>query len=353
MTTNTRKRFASSGIIFLGLTASLFSLPAQADILGAQALVPPAQLDVNDSLPTFKSADSQPGAFQKTLGDLALTADQLTSFKTYYLATLAGEVLDKGSILLNGTVYDLRRLRVLDASSRMRDALDLGYLMLEGGNKIAITLEEGLAIFLDTVESADLAPIVREGLIANLRNIAQSAGIQLNTPPVNAIASAPMPNQAPDGSHEKAISPIQSKDILIPLLGSLSTGGNGNSGLLPSLASAVDGLGHRAENHGALLAPVTSLIGGMSTGLAGNAAADNGILSPVTSSLVSSLSGGLPGGETANNGLLTPVTNLVAGLVGGLQGGVSPEQEAKVDTANNGLLAPVTGLVSGLLGAPR
>lgn len=346
----TKIRFASSRIILLAITTSLLSLSAQADILSPQAPESPAQLEIKESLITLKSSASQPGAFQKTLGDLALTADQLTSFKTYYLATHAGEVLDEGSIFLNMTVDDLRRLRVLDASTRMRDALDLGYLILEGGNKIAITLEEGLAIFLDTVESADLTPIVREGLIANLRRIAHSAGIQFNGPLVT--APAPMPNQATDGTHGKAISPIQNTDILMPLLGSLSPGNNGNSGLLPPLANAVDGLGHGAESHDALLAPITNLVSEVSTGLNGDAIANNGLLSPVTSSLVSSLSGGLAGGETANRGLLTPVTNLAAGLVGGLQGGVSPEQGAKGGTTNNGLLTPVTGLVSGLLGGP-
>jgi hypothetical protein len=117
--------------------------------------------------------------------------------------------------------------------------------------------------------------------------------------------------------------------------GNLASGANVAGGLLAPIAVGGLGGGNAAR---APLAPVTSLVGGLTGGL-GGANPVGGLLAPVTG-LGSGLTGG-PNGANATNRPLAPITGLVGGLTGGLGGA----------NAAGGLLAPVTALVSNVTGA--
>ncbi|RYX91644.1 MAG: hypothetical protein EOO28_24970 [Comamonadaceae bacterium] len=99
---------------------------------------------------------------------------------------------------------------------------------------------------------------------------------------------------------------------------------------------------------GGLLAPVTSLVGGLGGGSAGGGlggigggTGSSGLLAPVTNALGSLGGTGGTGGSSGTAGVLAPVTGVVGGVTGSLTGGTG--------SANN-LLAPVTNLLGGLGG---
>ncbi|GEP12652.1 hypothetical protein [Methylobacterium gnaphalii] len=127
-------------------------------------------------------------------------------------------------------------------------------------------------------------------------------------------------------------------DHVVGDLGSVVGAAGGVVGSVPGLLDGVlGGLTGSVEGStgGNILAPVTSILEGVTGGSDGSSIGD-GLLSPVTSIL-----DGVTGGDHGSpvDGILAPVTSILDGVTGG--GGGS---------SGGGLLSPVTSLVGGLAG---
>lgn len=109
----TKTRFTSSRIVLLSLTASLFSMTAQADLLGVSPLAIPANLNLNQNL---IANDTSAGLFETGLGNAGQAIDNMLNWDTYYPATLIGQTVDDNTV------------QTLDYVRRMRDALSIGFV---------------------------------------------------------------------------------------------------------------------------------------------------------------------------------------------------------------------------------
>lgn len=345
----TKTRFASSRIILFSLTASLFSLTAQADLLGGSPLAIPTNLNLNQNLITN---DASAGLFETSLRNAGQAIDNV--FPLYFRdrAQYLGANVDY--------VVNIKELQYLER--RLADAIDLGVAFDSGLAEIPLkTAEDGIDLLGSLIKNTNLplnagqtAGTLLHGVSAT---VGSARGLLYNDPNIPYPISSALNNLT--GSLAATTDALlHGGNQLQPLLGAQATALNSSAGSLAPVTNLVDGLtgGLTGGNTGTsgLLAPVTNLTDSLTGGLTGSTEANAGLLAPVTN-LVSSVTGGL-GGDTANNqGLLAPITALLGkGLASPPTAVTETPPADPVAATNAALLAPVTGLVNGLLGAaPR
>ncbi|MCX5564210.1 hypothetical protein [Alcaligenes phenolicus] len=290
----TKTRFTSSRIVLLSLTASLFSMTAQADLLGGIPLTIPTNLDLKQNQMT---TTPPPGLFETSLGNVGQAVDNFAPLGLYQPAGLIGQAVDG------------QTTHVLDYFRRMRDALSIDYVLDANGNRILLAAGSDIDILATLVESTNL-PL----------NAGQAAGTLLHGVSDTVGSARGLLYNDPNNPY--------------PISSTLNN-------LTGSLAATTDALLHGGNQ-------LQPLLGAQTTALNNNA----GLLAPVTN-LVSSVTGGL-GGDSANNqGLLAPITGLLGnGLLSPPAAATETPPGNTVAATNVGLLSPVTGLVNGLLGAP-
>ncbi|USY24450.1 hypothetical protein NIZ92_14180 [Alcaligenes sp. 1735tsa3] len=285
----TKTRFTSSRIVVLSLTASLFSMTAQADVIGANTLAIPAGLASNQNLLTSNLLSAPPsGTFATSLGNVGQAVDNVTPFRLRPVAIDIGATLDS-----EVNMQDIQRWsdRVMEAIDLRRVTDDTGKALDLAGNNVDLLGE----LLAQSSLPLEIGPAAGK-LLYGVGGTVSSVGDFLRNPPDNPYFITNTLNH-----------------------------------LTSSLANATDAL---AQGGFPLQAG-----DGLLNGLVGSNATNTNLLAPVTN-LVSGLTGGLGSNDVANTGLLAPVTNVVSGLTGGL---------GNNDTANAGVLAPVTNLVNGLL----
>lgn len=313
----TKTRLASSRIILLGLTASLVSLSAQADVVGASNLDSPA----SDRLAT-------------SLGNIGLAVDNIAPLG------LQEPVRDAGKLMsaINVDVAQLERWK-----DRVMGAIDRGDVTDEIVKPILNTAEQGIDELSQQLANTPLPFHAGQAAGSLLHGVSDTVGNVGDLVRNNPDNPYPISNtlNALSGSLAHAT------DALFQDGGLQATV---NSGLLNGLTSNSPGNAH-------LLSPVTNLVNATGGGLLNTNTSNDGLLAPVGNLPGGGLAGGLPNTADSNNGLLTPVTGLVTGLLGNASAGPVnnvqaslPANNSATTAAHRGLLAPVTGLVSGLLG---
>lgn len=285
----TKTRFACSRIISLGLTTSLVSLSAQADIVGINSLPLPVSSTFATSLMNVDPAldkvplMEQPGPLLSLYEVLYSAAD----FEQFY----------QTAVYIRQEVDDLAQ------------GLELTSLPLNAGQAAGPVLR----VVSDTV--GNVGDLVRN----------------------NPGSPHPISSTLTDltGSQANATGALRQGEVQAPA----------NSRPLNGLASNNPGNAN-------LLSPVTNLVNAAGGGLLNTDTSNNGLLAPV-GNLLGGLAGGLPNTPNSNNGLLTPVTGLLGNIstspVNKAQASL-PADSSTTTAANGGLLGPVTGLLSGLLG---
>ncbi|MBY6344463.1 hypothetical protein E5C31_00590 [Providencia rettgeri] len=307
----TKTRFTSSKIVLLSLTAGLFSATAQSDSLNTTYLTHPPEttlqnLDrvINHVLP------SRPSYFQLEQPVFVSTIDEIKDYE-----------------------------------ARIRDAIDMGYLISPAGEKVSVSSSEAIDILGHLIEQRDL-PLnlnqVSGTLVRSVGSTVRSIGGVLYDDPNNHYPLTSALDYATGGLADAT-------DILFQNNGQLQLlQGSPGSSLLAGNESSTG-----------LLAPVTNLVNGLNGNMSTDSAANNGLLAPVNQ-LIAGLTGAVPTADSGNAGVLQPVTGLVGSLINSTPAlpanGVAASTPINIDAAttahNNGLLAPVTGLVNGLLGGP-
>lgn len=286
----TKTRFASSRIILLGLTASLVSLSAQADIVGINSLPLPASSTFATSLMNVDPALDKASLMEQPSALLPV-------FDLFYYAT-------DYDLFYKTAVYIIRQ-EVDDLAQE----LELTWLPLNAGQAAGPVLR----VVSDTV--GNVGDLVRN----------------------NPGSPYPISSTLTDltGSQANAT-------------GALRQGGV----QAPANSRPLDGLASNNPGNVNLLSPVTNLVNAAGGGLLNTDTSNNGLLAPV-SNLLGGLAGGLPNTPDSNNGLLTPVTGLLGNIstspVNKAQASL-PADNSTTTAANSSLLSPVTGLLSGLLG---
>lgn len=309
----TKTLFASSRIILLGLTASLVSLSAQADIVGINSLPAPAS-----------------STFATSIGNVNQAVDNTAALGLLYPARAPNS-----PTLVEIDVQDLERWR-----ARILDAISLGHITDDIVNPVLNTTEDRIELLSHVFGDAPLPLNAGQAAGSVLRGVSDTVG-----------NVGDLVRNNPDNP-----SPINS--TLTDLTGSLvnATGALLQGGVqAPANNGMLNGLASNNPGNANLLSPVTNLVNAAGEGLLDIRPGNSGLLAPV-GNLLGGLTGGLPNTPDSNNGLLTPVTGLVTGLLGNISTSPVntqaslPADSSTTTAANSGLLAPVTGLVSGLLG---
>lgn len=263
----TRKpRFTSSRIVLLSLTASLFSLSAQADVS-------------NQPL----SASS---TFATSLGNVGQAVDNIAPLGLQYPTRDAGMLLDS---VVDAADMEYLRARILDA----------------------ISLGDTVGNLHDLVRNNPDNPYPISNTLTDLTgSLANTTGALFQDGPHAPAHSGPLNGLAsnnPDNAN--LLSPIT--NLINAADGGLLNTNTGKDSLLNPVSNLLGGLTaglpNPAEGNHGLLTPITGLV----TSLQGNAS--TGPVNNVQASLPASSSAT----TTANHGLLAPVTGLVSGLLGG------------------------------------
>lgn len=273
----------------LGLTASLVSLSAQADIVGV------------NSLPLSVSS-----TFATSLMNVDPALDKAP------LMEQPGPLLSLYNVLYSAADFD----RFYKTAVYIRQEVD--------------DLAQGLELTSLPLNAGQATGSILHGVSDTIGNVGD------------------LVKNNPDSPYPISRTLTDLTGSLANATGALLQGGvqaPGNGGLLNGLTS-------NNPDNANLLSPVTNLVNAAGAGLLSTNTGNDGLLAPV-GNLLGGLTGGLPNTADNNNGLLTPVTGLLGNNstspVNQAQA-VMPADSSTSAAANGGLLAPVTGLVSGLLG---
>ncbi|MGO3871425.1 MAG: hypothetical protein ACTJH7_15175 [Alcaligenes sp.] len=348
----TKTRFTSSKIVLLSLTAGLFSMTAQADLLSHSTLAIPANLNLNQSLDVAHAMATPPGPLETSLANVGQTVDNIAPLGIRNATRPLGLRLDQ---IADATIMDMERWR-----ERLLYAIDLGYVLDSSGMEITLdTTERGIDILGSLIENTNLPLNAGQAAGTLLHGVSDTVGSARGLLYNDLNNSYPISSTLNNLTGSLAATTdalLHGGNQLQPLLGAQTTALNNNAGLLAPVTNLVDGLtgGLASENtgNGGLLSPITNLTDSLTGGLTGGTEQNAGLLAPVTN-LVSSVTGGL-GGDSANNqGLLAPITGMLGnGLLSPSAAATETPPGNTVVATNVGLLSPVTGLVNGLLGAP-
>ncbi|WP_368934987.1 hypothetical protein [Alcaligenes faecalis] len=322
----TKTRFTSSRIVLLSLTASLFSMTAQADLLSHSALAIPASLKLNQSPGVINALATPPGPFETSVANIGQAVDNIAPLEIADTLRPIGLIRDEAAV----DIEILERFR-----ERIISAIDLGHIVDSSGVEITLdTAEHGIDILGSLIENANLPLNAGQAAGTLLHGVSDTVGSArglLYNDPNNPYPISSTLNNLTGTLAATTDALLHGGDQLQPLLGVQITALHSNAGLL---------------------APVTNLADSLTGGLTSSTEANAGLLAPVTN-LVSSVTGGLGGGNADNQGLLAPITALLGNGPTNPSTAVTETPPANTVAATNaGLLSPVTGLVNGLLGAP-
>lgn len=368
-----KTRFASSRIILLSLTASLFSISAQAEVLGtslgnigkAVDNILPLELQqtarlLGQELDTsildyvefevaFEAAHNQlhawippepvlSPALQQAHGQIHSLGDTVTATGLPLQAGQAASGLLHGVgdavLSTGGLLYDVPNepnplTSILGhATNGIAAATEALFQGTAQGISLTNQSSRYTASYSDIQQEENYAPI--RFLDAYEKTFQQylAQGGFTNTKPI----VSPTLHNTEDQIHSLG-------DVLasteLPLQAGQAAGGLLH-GVSAAVGSVNDFLYPGTEDTGAL----TSLLGHTTNGIT---SATDTLLQGIPLLSASSLNPASPASLNTGttDGLLAPVTNVLAGLNG------------NGDTANSGLLSPVTGLLGGLLGNPR
>lgn len=306
----------------LSLTASLFSMTAQADLLSHSALAIPASLKLNQSPGVINALATPPGPFETSVANIGQAVDNISPLEIADTLRPIGLIRDEAAV----DIEILERFR-----ERVISAIDLGHIVDSSGVEITLdTAEHGIDILGSLIENANLPLNAGQAAGTLLHGVSDTVGsargLLYNDPNKPYPISSTLNNLTGTlAATTDAL--LHGGDQLQPLLGVQTTALHSNAGLLAPVTNLVDGLTGSTEANAGLLAPVTNL--------------------------VSSVTGGLGGGNADNQGLLAPITALLGNGPANPSTAVTETPPANTVAATNaGLLSPVTGLVNGLLGAP-
>lgn len=318
----TKTRFTSSRIVLLSLTASLFAMTAQADLLSHSALAIPASLKLNQSPGVINALTTPPGPFETSVANIGQVVDNIAPLEIADALRPIGLIRDEAAV----DIEILERLR-----ERIISAIDLGHIVDSSGVEITLdTAEHGIDILGSLIENANLPLNAGQAAGTLLHGVSDTVGSArglLYNDPNNPYPISSTLNNLTGTLAATTDALLHGGDQLQPLLGVQTTALHSNAGLLAPVTNLVDGLTGSTEANAGLLAPVTNL--------------------------VSSVTGGLGGGSADNQGLLAPITALLGNSPANPSTAVTETPPANTVAATNaGLLSPVTGLVNGLLGAP-
>lgn len=318
----TKTRFTSSRIVLLSLTASLFSMTAQADLLSHSALAIPASLKLNQSPGVINALATPPGPFETSVANIGQAVDNISPLEIADTLRPIGLIRDEAAV----DIEILERFR-----ERVISAIDLGHIVDSSGVEITLdTAKHGIDILGSLIENANLPLNAGQAAGTLLHGVSDTVGSArglLYNDPNNPYPISSTLNNLTGTLAATTDALLHGGDQLQPLLGVQITALHSNAGLLAPVTNLVDGLTGSTEANAGLLAPVTNL--------------------------VSSVTGGLGGGNADNQGLLAPITALLGNGPANPSTAVTETPPANTVAATNaGLLSPVTGLVNGLLGAP-
>lgn len=318
----TKTRFTSSRIVLLSLTASLFSMTAQADLLSHSALAIPASLKLNQSPGVINALATPPGPFETSVANIGQAVDNISPLEIADTLRPIGLIRDEAAV----DIEILERFR-----ERVISAIDLGHIVDSSGVEITLdTAEHGIDILGSLIENANLPLNAGQAAGTLLHGVSDTVGSArglLYNDPNNPYPISSTLNNLTGTLAATTDALLHGGDQLQPLLGVQITALHSNAGLLAPVTNLVDGLTGSTEANAGLLAPVTNL--------------------------VSSVAGGLGGGNADNQGLLAPITALLGNGPANPSTAVTETPPANTVAATNvGLLSPATGLVNGLLGAP-
>lgn len=310
----------------LSLTASLFSMTAQADLLSHSALAIPASLKLNQSPGVINALATPPGPFETSVANIGQAVDNISPLEIADTLRPIGLIRDEAAV----DIEILERFR-----ERVTSAIDLGHIVDSSGVEITLdTAEHGIDILGSLIENANFPLNAGQAAGTLLHGVSDTVGSArglLYNDPNNPYPISSTLNNLTGTLAATTDALLHGGDQLQPLLGVQTTALHSNAGLL---------------------APVTNLADSLTGGLTGSTEANAGLLAPVTN-LVSSVTGGLGGGNADNQGLLAPITALLGNGPANPSTAVTETPPANTVAATNaGLLSPVTGLVNGLLGAP-
>lgn len=318
----TKTRFTSSRIVLLSLTASLFSMTAQADLLSHSALAIPASLKLNQSPGVINALTTPPGPFETSVANIGQAVDNIAPLEIADTLRPIGLIRDEAAV----DIEILERFR-----ERVISAIDLGHIVDSSGVEMTLdTAEHGIDILGSLIENANLPLNAGQAAGTLLHGVSDTVGSArglLYNDPNNPYPISSTLNNLTGTLAATTDALLHGGDQLQPLLGVQTTALHSNAGLLAPVTNLVDGLTGSTEANAGLLAPVTNL--------------------------VSSVTGGLGGGNADNQGLLAPITALLGNGPANPSTAVTETPPANTVAATNaGLLSPATGLVNGLLGAP-
>lgn len=318
----TKTRFTSSRIVLLSLTASLFPMTAQADLLSHSALAIPASLKLNQSPGVINALATPPGPFETSVANIGQAVDNISPLEIADTLRPIGLIRDEAAV----DIEILERFR-----ERVISAIDLGHIVDSSGVEMTLdTAEHGIDILGSLIENANLPLNAGQAAGTLLHGVSDTVGSArglLYNDPNNPYPISSTLNNLTGTLAATTDALLHGGDQLQPLLGVQITALHSNAGLLAPVTNLVDGLTGSTEANAGLLAPVTNL--------------------------VSSVAGGLGGGNADNQGLLAPITALLGNGPANPSTAVTETPPANTVAATNvGLLSPATGLVNGLLGAP-
>ncbi|QFY78701.1 hypothetical protein DUD43_13910 [Alcaligenes faecalis] len=167
----TKTRFTSSRIVLLSLTASLFSMTAQADLLGGIPLTIPTNLNLNQNLMT---TTPPPGLFETGLGNVGQAVDNFAPLGLYQPAGFVGQAVDG------------QTTRTLDYFRRMRDALSLGYVYTDTVKPVVNTAQTVLDQAGNSIQQTPLPLNAGQAggrLLTGLSDTVESVGALLQGDP--------------------------------------------------------------------------------------------------------------------------------------------------------------------------
>lgn len=266
MTTNPRKHFASGGVVLFSLLGPMLATSAQSEGIGVHHLPSSAILNTAQSVTAAALVTSSPSPAETTVRNLDATINNVLPTRPSYFH-------------LEQPVFigALEEISVYEA--RIREAIDMGYVVSSMGEKITIPIPEAIDVLGRVVEQSNLPPQLRQTSTALLNSVGDtigSVGAVLYDNPAQPYPLSSALSHATGGLAAVTETLFQGNNSLQSLHGSSSGGGLiGN------------------EPATGLLAPAANLVSGLSSSLTTDTSTKQSLLAPVTG-LVSGLLGGPP-----------------------------------------------------------
>lgn len=236
MTTNTRKRFASSGIILFSLLGSVVSVSAQTSGLARDQQALPSVFNSTSHVSWTAEMADAPSPAEMTLRNLDRTVDIAFPTRPNYF-------------YLNQPVFVGALEEIMDYEQRITDAIDQGLLLSETGEIIDISSSEAVDILGRIIEQSDLPLNLGEAsglLVHSVGDAMGSASGLLHNTPNNPYPLTSALSHATGGLADAATALLQDNNHLQSL-----------SGLPANNSSAT------SSANNSLLAPVTGLVSGL------------------------------------------------------------------------------------------